>query len=214
MKNFAVIGMGRFGESLAKTLYSEGYEVLAVDLDQERIDTIAPYVTHAVQADGTDEMALKALGLRNFDVIVIAMGDMQSSILSTLLCKEMGVPYVAAKANNAAHAKVLFRMGIDKVVFPERDMGVRVAHSLVTGNILDYIELSPDFGLIETSVPKEWEGKTLQELDVRVRYGINIMAIKNDEGIVISPSSNDKLNAGDVIIIIGDNTALKRIEKM
>ncbi len=214
MRNFAVIGMGRFGESLARTLYTTGFEVLAIDLDQERIDTIAPYVTHAVQADGTDELALKALGLRNFDVIVIAMGDMQSSILCTLLCKEMGVPYVVAKANNAAHAKVLFRMGIDKVVFPERDMGVRIAHSLVTGNILDYIELSPDFGLIETSAPKEWEGKTLQELNVRVRFGINIMAIKTDEGMIIAPTSDDKINAGDILIVIGDNNALKRIEKM
>jgi len=214
MRNFAVIGMGRFGESLARTLYSMGFEVLAVDSNQERIDAIAPYVTHAVQADGMDEMALKALGIRNFDVTVITMGDMQSSILCTLLCKELGVPYVVAKANNDAHAKVLYRMGIDKVVFPERDMGVRVAHSLVTGNILDYIELSPDYGLIETSAPKEWEGKTLQELNVRAKYGISIMAIKNDEGIAIAPSSNDVINAGDVIIIIGDNSALKRIEKM
>jgi len=214
MRNFAVIGMGRFGSSLAKTLYSIGFEVLAIDTDQERTDAIAPFVTHAVQADGTDELALKALGLRNFDVIVVAMGDMQSSILCTLLCKEMGVQYVVAKANNEAHAKVLYRMGIDKVVFPERDMGVRVAHSLVTGNILDYIELSPDFGLIETSAPKEWEGKTLQELNVRVRFGINIMAIKTDEGIVIAPTSDDRINAGDILIVIGDNNALKKIEKM
>lgn len=214
MRNFAVIGMGRFGESLAKTLYSNGFEVLVVDLDQERIDNIAPHVTHAVQADGTDEMALKALGIRNFDVTVIAMGDMQSSILCTLLCKELGVPYVVAKANNAAHAKVLYRMGIDKVVFPERDMGVRIAHSLVAGNILDYIELSPDYGLIETSAPEEWKGKTLQELNVRVKYGISIMAIKNDEGITIAPASSDVINPGDVLIVIGDNNALKRLEKM
>lgn len=214
MRNFAVIGMGRFGESLAKTLYTIGFEVLVVDLDQDRIDAIAPFVTHAVQADGTDELSLKALGLRNFDVVVIAMGDMQASILCTLLCKELGVKYVVAKANNEPHAKVLYRMGIDKVIFPERDMGIRVAHSLVTGNILDYIELSPDYGLIETSAPKDWEGRTLKDLNVRTRFGISIMAIKTEEGIVIAPNGDDSVNSGDILIVIGDNAALKKIEKM
>lgn len=212
-KQFAVIGLGRFGSSVAKTLYSLGNEVLAIDSEEDVVQEIADSVTHAVQLDATDENALRSLGIRNFDIAVVAIGsDIQSSIMVTLLVKEMGVKYLIAKANNDLHAKVLHKIGADRVVLPEKDMGVRVAHNLMTTNILDYIELSPDYSIAEMEVPEEWSGKTLRELDLRVRHGVNVMAIKRENSINISPSAGDRLLFGDVIVAIGGTEELSRLE--
>lgn len=212
-KQFAVIGLGRFGSSVAKTLYSLGNEVLAIDSEEDVVQEIADSVTHAVQMDATDENALRSLGIRNFDIAVVAIGsDIQSSIMVTLLVKEMGVKYLIAKANNDLHAKVLHKIGADRVVLPEKDMGVRVAHNLMTTNILDYIELSPDYSIAEMEVPEEWSGKTLRELDLRVRHGVNVMAIKRENSINISPSAGDRLLFGDVIVAIGGTEELSRLE--
>ena len=143
-------------------------------------------VTHAIQADATDEKTLRAIGIRNFDIAVVAIGqDIQSSILITLLCKESGL-YVLAKAQNELHSKLLYKIGADKVVFPERDMGIRVAQSLVTTNILDYIQLTPDYRIVEMEAIEAWENKSLKELDIRARYGISVLAIKQGEQIDIS----------------------------
>ncbi|WP_094547454.1 potassium channel family protein [Petroclostridium xylanilyticum] len=214
MSSFVVIGIGRFGRSVAKTLYELGNEVLAIDENEEIIQDISEYVTHAVAGDVTDENVLKSLGIRNFDVAVVAIGgNMESSILVTVLLKEMGVKYILAKAQSELHAKVLSRVGADRVILPERDMGVRVAHNLVSTNILDYIELSPDYSIMEITAPEHWEGKTLKELNVRVRYGINIMAIKNGTEINISPKADDVIRQDDVLVVIGSNDDLNKLDR-
>ncbi|MCX7694981.1 MAG: TrkA family potassium uptake protein [Caloramator sp.] len=212
-KQFVVIGLGRFGSSIAKTLYSLGHEVLAIDIDEEVVQDISDHVTHAVQADATDEATLKSLGIRNFDIAVITIGsDVQSSVLVTLLVKELGVKYVIAKAQNELHAKVLYKIGADRVVFPERDMGIRVAHNLCSSNILDYIELSPDYSIMEVTALEEWEDKTLKELNFRTRYGINVMAIKRGNDINISPAAEDVIKKGDILVVIGGTDDIKNIE--
>ncbi|MGE4282509.1 MAG: TrkA family potassium uptake protein [Clostridia bacterium] len=214
MDSFVVLGIGRFGQSIAKTLYEAGYEVLAIDQNEEIVQNISDHVTHAVAGDVTDEKVLRSLGIRNFDVAIVAIGgNMESSILITLLLKECGVKHVLAKAQSDLHAKVLSRVGADKVIFPERDMGVRVAHNLVSKNILDYIELSPDYSIIETIVPENWDGKTLQELNVRGKYGINIMAIKNGKEINISPKADDIIKKDDTLVVVGSNGDLNKLDR-
>ncbi|MFZ5967981.1 MAG: potassium channel family protein [Bacillota bacterium] len=214
MKQFVVIGCGRFGSSVARTLYGLGYDVLAIDRNEDVIQDIADSVTHAVQADATDEASIKSLGLRNFDVAVITIGsDIQSSILISLIVKELGVKYVVSKAQNELHAKVLYKIGADRVVFPERDMGVRVAHNLVSSNILDYIELAPDYSIVEITSLKEWEGKSLLDINMRGKYGINVMAIKHGSDINISPSAVDIIRKDDVLVVIGHNDDLQKLEK-
>ena len=215
MKQFAIIGLGRFGSSIAKTLYQMGHDVLAIDTDPEEVQEISDYVTHAVQADATDEVTLNTLGIRNFDVAVVTIGtDIQSSILITLLCKEMGVKYVLAKAQNELHAKVLYRIGADKVVFPERDMGARVAHNLVSSNILDYIELAPEYSLVEIVPNPEWEGKNLRQLNIRAKYGVNVIAIKREDGKVnVAPQAEDIVEQNDILVVIGNNDDIKRMEE-
>ncbi len=214
-KQFIVIGLGRFGESVAETLYSLGNDVLAVDFDEDVVQNISDNVTHAVQADANDENSLRALGIRNFDCAVISIGsNIQSSILATLLVKELGVKYVITKATNALHAKVLYKIGADRVVFPERDMGVRVAHNLVSSNILDYIELSPDYSIAEVISPEEWHNKTLGELNIRAQYGINVMAIKRNNDIDVAPSADNIVEPGDIIVAIGNIEELNKLENL
>ncbi len=214
MKQYVVIGCGRFGSSVARTLYNMGHDVLAIDSSKEIIQYISEEVTHAIQADATDENVLKSLGIRNFDVAIITIGsNIQASIMTTLMAKELGVKYVVAKAHSEIHAKLLFKIGADRVVFPERDMGIRVAHNLVSGNILDYIELSPEYSIIEITAPSEWIGKTLLDLNVRSKYGINVMAIKHDSQINISPTATDCIKDGDILVVIGRNKDLEKLEK-
>lgn len=214
MKQFAVVGCGRFGRSIAKTLYSLGHDVLAVDNYMENVEEIADSVTHAVQADVTDDDALRALGLGNFDVVIIGVAsNLEASIMSTLIAKELGAKKIVAKAKDELHGKLLSKIGADEVVFPERDMGIRVAHNIVSPNILDYIELSSDYSIIEVSVIKEWQGKTLRQLSLPKKYGINVIAIKQGENINIVPNPDDIINRGDVFIVIGNNKSLHELEK-
>ncbi|MCR1949688.1 MULTISPECIES: TrkA family potassium uptake protein [unclassified Clostridium] len=214
-KQFVIIGLGRFGSSIAKTLYSLGNDVLAIDRDEDIVQEIADSVTHAVQLDATDENALRALGIRNFDVAVVTIGDnIQSSIMATLLVKELGVKYIIAKGHSDLHAKVLYKIGADRVVLPEKDMGVRVAHNLVSANILDYIELSEDYSVMEIQALDEWSGKTLNELRLRSKYGINVMAIKRGDDVNLSPSAEDIVEDNDVIVAIGSAEDLNRLEGM
>lgn len=217
MKQFAVIGIGRFGKALAERLYELGHEVLAIDVDEEEIQKISDKVTHAVTADATDENVLRSMGVRNFDVGIVAIGsDIQSSIIVTLMLKEIGVKYIVAKAQNELHAKVLLKIGADRVVFPERDMGVRVAHNLIATNILEYIELSPEYSIIEFAVFPSWVGGNLRDLNLRVKYGINVVAIRNendDEFVNVSPKADEILKEGDILVVIGSNEDLKKLEK-
>ncbi len=214
MRQFAVIGIGRFGFSIAQTLYALGCEVLAIDKEEEVVRDIADLVTHAVQADATEEQELKTLGLRNFDVVVVAIGaDIQASIMVTLIAKELGVRYIVAKAQNSLHARVLYKIGADKVVFPERDMGTRVAHSILSSSILDYIELNPNYSLVEIAVNKKWDNKSMQELDMRGKYGINVIAIRHGDKINISPRGDDIIHQDDILVVIGKNDDIERLER-
>ncbi|AYO30780.1 MAG: trk/ktr system potassium uptake protein [Thermoanaerobacteraceae bacterium] len=214
MKQFVVIGLGRFGSSIARTLYNLGYDVLGIDNNEEIIQALADSITHAVQADATDENTLKALGVRNFDVGIVSIGqDIQASILVTLILKELGIKFVVAKAQSELHGKVLYKIGADRVVFPERDMGVRVAHNLVSSNILDYIELSPDFSIVEIAAIPEWFEKSLRELDMRVKHGLNVMAIKRNEEVIVSPKADDIILEGDILVVVGQNKDIEKLEK-
>jgi len=214
-KQFIVIGLGKFGQSVAKTLYQLGYDVLAVDDDETIVQEISDQVTHAVQMDATDEYSLRTLGIRNFDVAVVSIGtNVQSSIMITLNLKEAGVKKVIAKGNNEMHAKLLTKIGADRVILPEADMGARVAHNLVSSNILDFIELSPDYSIVEISAPSQWIGKNIKDLDARAKYGINIMAIKTDSNINISPMAADIIGKEDILVVIGSIEDLAKIESM
>ncbi len=212
-KQFVVIGCGRFGSSVARKLTDLGSEVMIVDKNEETIQNISEFVTYAVQADATDENTIKSLGIRNFDVAVVSIGgDIQSSILVTLMLKELGVKYVVAKAQNDLHGKVLYRIGADRVVFPEREMGIRVASNLVSDNILEYIQLAPDYSIMEIVALPSWTNKSLKEIDMRNEYGINVMAIKHGEEIDITVSADEVLKEGDVLVVIGHNENLKKIQ--
>ncbi len=214
-KQFVVIGCGRFGSSVALKLTELGSEVMVVDNNEDTIQSISDKVIHAVQADATDENSINALGIRNFDVAIITIGsNIQSSILVTLMVKELGVKHIIAKAMNELHAKVLYRIGADRVVFPEREMGVRIAKNLVSSNILEYIELAPDYSIVEVVALDQWVGKSLIDLNMRANYGINVMAIKQGTEIDIAVYANTVIAEGDVLVVIGHNDDLKKIERL
>lgn len=212
-KQFVVIGLGRFGSSVAKTLYKLGNDVLAVDSDEKSVQDIAEYVTHAAQVNITDEEDLKALGISNFDVAVIGIGsNVQDSFMTTLLVKECGIKHVIVKANTELHAKILYKIGADKVVFPEVDTGIKVAYDLSGSNILDYIQLSSDYSIVEIAALKYWHNKTLGELDIRSKYGINIIAVKRKDNIEVSPIADFIIESGDVIVALGNEEKIKKIK--
>lgn len=213
-KQYAVLGLGRFGASVARTLHKLGYEVLAVDADEEMTQKFSDEVTHVVQADTTDENSLKAMGIRNYDVVVVAIGDdIQANVVTTLLLKELGVPYIVAKARNELHGKMLEKIGADRVVYPERDMGQRVAHNLVSNNVLDYIELSPNLSLVEVKTPSPYVGKTLSQADLRARYGVNVVAMKRGERIIVPPLPSEVMEAEDVLIVVGGIEGIQVLEE-
>lgn len=212
-KQYLVIGAGRFGSSVAATLCELGHDVMVVDIDPALVQQISESVTHAVQADATSEAALSALGVKDFDVIVVAIGhEIQSSIMTCILLIEMGARYVVAKAQTELHGRVLSKIGVNRVVFPERDMGQKLAHSLSTFNIVDLIELSSNSSVVEVAAPAEMVGRSLQELNLRARFGINVIALRNKDGKTnISPGAEDKINKDDLIVAVGDNKALKKM---
>lgn len=214
MKQFVVIGLGRFGSSVATTLSDNGYDVLAIDKDEERVQSISTEVTHAVETDATDEEALKTLGVRNFDVAVVSIGDnVSANILCTLILKELGVPYVIVKAPDRLHGKVLTKVGADRVVYPERDMGSRIAHNLISSNVLDYIEFAPEYGVIEILATDKMFGRTLKELEFRANFDVNVMAIKRGENLHISPGADDKILEGDKLVLMGKNDNLEKMRE-
>lgn len=200
---FLVLGLGLFGESVARNLFALGKDVLAVDQNAALIEDIAPYVTQAVQADVTDEEALRALGIRDFDVAVVSTGDVRSSILVTVMLKEMGIKTVVAKALDELHARVLKKVGADRVVFPERDTGKRIARALVSPHLVDLMELSDDYRIAEITLPEKWEGHTLGTMDVRRRFGLNVLAIRRGEHFRVSPAAEAELQAEDTLLVLG-----------
>jgi trk system potassium uptake protein len=212
---YAVIGLGRFGLSIANKLYESDQEVLGVDVNEERVEESNHCVTHAVIADSTDPEALKSIGIRNFDTVIVAIGnDIQASILSVLLLKELGVKKVIAKAINKLHGQVLKKVGADWVVFPERDMGIRVAHQLLSPNVLNFIEISKDYSVEEVKIPDRMMEKTLRELDLRAKFNLSVIAIRNEDEINISPSPDEKIDYGDVLVVIGENRDLEKFANL
>ena len=214
-KQFVIIGLGRFGSSIAKTVYNLGHDVLAIDTSEDKIQEIVDNVTHAVQMDATDENALRTLGIRNFDVAVVTIGsNIQASIMATLLVKEMGVKYILAKGTSELQAKVLYKIGADRVILPEQDMGTRVAHNLVSSNILDYIELSSEYSMIEIQPLDEWYNKSLKNIKIRADYGINVVAIKTEHHINVSPLADYVIKDKDVLVALGSSEDLSKFEGM
>ena len=215
MKQFVVVGLGRFGTSVATTLAENGHDVLAIDRDPEIVQSIIPDVTHAVEVDATDKEALKTLGVRNFDVAVVSIGDnVSANILCTLILKELNLPYVIVKAPDSLHGKVLSKVGADRVVYPERDMGARIAQNLISSNVLDYIEFAPEYGVIEILAVEKMIGKTLKELALRADFNVNVMAIKRGEDINISPGADDKILEGDKLVLMGKNENLEKMREL
>lgn len=215
MKQFVVIGLGRFGSSVAKTLTDNGYDVLAIDQDNQIIQDISNSVTHAVEADATDDKALETLGIRNFDVAIVSIGDnLHANILSTLILKELGVPYVIVKAQDNLHGKVLTKVGADRVVYPERDMGERIANNLISSNVLDYLEFAPNYSVVEVMASEKMIGKTLAELGFRNKYDVNVMAIKSGQELNMTPGANDKIKEDDTLIVMGKNENLDKVRHL
>lgn len=213
-KQFVVIGLGRFGTSVATTLARLGYDVLAIDNSESAVQAVVNSVTHAVQADARDEETLRALGVRNFDVAIVAIGDdIETNILITLMLKELGIKLVVSKAMNNLHGRVLEKIGADKIIFPEKDMGIRLAHNLVTHNVMDWIELSPDYSVVEIAVPEKFAGKTLGELDLRAKYGISVIAIKKQGSIIVAPGAKEKFDSEDIVIVVSRNELLAKLPR-
>ncbi|WP_167403845.1 TrkA family potassium uptake protein [Bacillus sp. EKM104P] len=213
-KEYAVIGLGRFGGSICKALSEEGLEVMAMDMNEDRVNEYAKIASHAVISDSTDESVLKNLGIRNFDHVIVAIGEnIQASILTTIMLKELGVKMVTVKAQNDYHEKVLNKIGADRIVHPERDMGRRIAHKIISNNVLDYLELSDEYSLIEIVANSRLAGHSLLDLDIRARYGINIVAIKRGKEVIVSPLADEMIQKEDILIVIGAVADIGRFEK-
>jgi trk system potassium uptake protein TrkA len=214
-KQYAVIGLGRFGTSVARNLFKLGQEVLAIDTDEERLRYVSEEVTHTLLADTTDVNVLKNIGIKNFDVVVVAIGEnVQSNIMTVLLLKELGVKYVVAKALNKMQGRVLEKIGADRVVYPERDMGKRIAHNLVSANLVDFIELTQELRISEVIAQREVDGKSLKAMNMRSRYNVNVILIKRVDGeVVLSPGADDVIRQGDVLLLVGEKNAMDKLEQ-
>ena len=211
-KEFVVFGIGKFGLSVAKALADNGCQVMAVDSEQDRIAEIAEHVTYAVCADVTDAEAMHSLGIKNFDGAIVAIGEnLEASVLATIMSKELGIPYVLAKAQTELQAKVLKKVGADKIIFPEKETGIRIAHNLVGGNFFDAIELSNKYSMMNFDIPEDWVGKSLRELNLRVTKKINVIGIKRKDNFEITPDADAPLLEDDILVIIGNNQALNKL---
>lgn len=214
MKSFIVMGCGRFGESCAKTLVELDNEVLVIDEDYDKIKNISNDVTTAIQCDIMDEMAMKEIGLSNFDVAIISIGSsLTAAIMGTMLAKEAGVKYILAKAPSLREGSILKKVGADKIIYPERDMAKRVAHNLTSKNILDFFQISPKYSMVEQKIHDDWVNLDLEELKIRKRYGVTVVAVERGGDIIVSPSSDLQLMEGDILVIIGSNEQINKIEK-
>ena len=219
MRQFAVIGLGRFGSSIAKTLAQKDCQVLAVDKEEDKIQDISEAVTQAVCLDATDEKALKAVGIEQVDVAIVSVGDnIEASILIALLLKEIGIKEVIAKAVTPQQGKVLGKIGVDRIIFPERDMGERLATALTSPKVADYLQLSDKCGIIEIAAPKDFVGKNLKQLNVRTKYRLNIVAIKRKdekgkETVNVVPLAEEKIREGDMLLVAGANEDIEKLKK-
>ena len=215
MKSYIVVGLGRFGSEVAQQLYAHGCEVLAVDCSEELVNQISNDVTHAVVADARDKGVLRALGAAEFDCAIVAIGgSLGDSVLATMNLKELGIPKIVCKAHDETHRQVLLKLGADQVVIPEKENAERLARSLSSPNVLEYIELSDEYGIIEVPAPKRWLGKTLKELNVRAKLGVNIIAVERNEKIDVSPAADYQILEGDIMVVLGDTDALQTVQKL
>jgi trk system potassium uptake protein TrkA len=214
MKSYVVVGLGRFGVEAAVRLCELGAEVLAVDTRNDVVQQVSGSVTHAVVADARDKEVLKALGVSDFDCAIVAIGDsLTDSVLATMNLLELGVPHLVCKAYDETHSQILKKLGAHQVLIPERDQAARLARSLSSPNVLDYIELSSDYGIVELPAPKSWQGRTLKELNVRAKLGVNIIAVKRSGEINVSPAADYCIDKEDIIVVLGDMIALEKVQK-
>lgn len=214
MKTFVVIGMGRFGRAVSSELCKQGHEVLVIDNKEHTVQAIADQVTYAAAGDASDPAVLKSLGVRNYDCVIVATSsDVGKSALITLLLKEMGVPQVICKAKDATHKKVLERMGADRVVIPEQETGIKLAQGLARSNVLNFIEFSKDYGIVEVKVPDSWIGKNLVELDVRAKYQVTIIAVhhQDSEQMTVAPGADHVFRAGQTAVVLGRYEDINRL---
>lgn len=215
MKSCIVIGLGRFGSEVARRLYGYGCEVLAMDSCSENVQQVADQVTHAVVGNAQDKDVLRSLSAQDFECAIVAIGDsLADSVLATMNLKELGVPRVICKAHDETHRQVLLKLGADQVVIPEQENAARLAKSLSSRNVLDYIELSAEYGIIEVPAPAAWQGKSLKELGVRAKLGVNILAVRRDGKINVSPAADFNVAAGDIMVVLGDTAALDAVQKL
>lgn len=215
MKSYFVIGLGLFGAEAARKLCELGCEVLAMDIRSDLVNQVANDVTHAVVGDGQDKDVLRALGAGNFDCAIIAIGDdLAASVLTAMNLKELGVPYVVCKAHDETHRRVMEKLGVDRVVIPEYEFAGKLARSLSSHNVLDYIELSEEYGILEVPAPKSWIGKTILELNVRAKLGVNIIAVESGDKTNVSPSADYLVSEGDIMVVLGDNYSLEAVQKL
>ena len=213
-RQFVVIGLGQFGSNMAKALHGMGYEVLAVDKRMERVQEYSTEFTHVVQADATDENALRELGILNFDVVVVAIGDdMEANLLTTMQLKDLGAPYIVAMARDPLQGRLLKKIGVNRIVSPEADMANRVAYNLATTSVMDYIELSDEFSIVELAVSPDLRDKSLAESNIRAKYGLNVVAIKRGDKLIVTPQATEKLRASDTIVVVGSNEGISHMEE-
>ena len=214
-KQVVVIGLGRFGSGVARSLYNLGHDVLAIDVNEDRVQSMMGQVTYPVTGNATNETVLKELGVPDYDAAVVAVGsDIPGSIMACVLLKTMGTPYIVARATNELHGITLERIGVDKVIHPEEEMGVRLAHNLFNPNLQEYLEILPNFGLSRMKVPDQFIDKTLKELGFsspRDKYGLAVMAIKRGKDIVLNPDIDDRFRSGDTLILAGRDENLERL---
>lgn len=214
-KDYAIIGLGRFGIGVASKLYEAGQQVLGIDISEERVEDAELFVTHAVVADTTEEKALHAIGIRNFDCVIVAIGnDMQSSILTVSLLKELGIKKIIAKALGKRHGQVLEKVGADWIIYPERDMGERVANQLLSPNMLNYIELSKSHSIEEIMIPAKMANKSLRDLDIRAKYNVSVITILKNGDIIVSPSPDQIIEQGDILVMIGNRNDLAKFSSI
>ena len=215
MKSYIVIGLGKFGTEAAKRLCEFGCEVLAIDRKPELVQPVSNLVTQAVVGDARDKEVLRALGAKDFECAIVAIGDnLADSVLATMNLKELGVPYIVCKATDETHRQVLLKLGADRVVIPEQEHAHRLAKNLSSPNVLDYIELSEEYGIIEIPAPKGWQGKSLKELNVRAKLGVNIIAVEKAGKINVSPAADYRIESEDIMVVLGDTAALDAVQKL
>ena len=212
-KTYVVIGLGKFGTAVARRLFELGNEVLAIDDCAEKVQHIEHNVTYAVVADARDENALRSLGVKNYDCAIVAIGtDLAASVITTLNLKGLGVPHVICKATDDTQKQALEKIGADRVLIPEREIGIKLAQTISSSSILDFIELSNEYGIAELPAPAAWVGKTLRALNVRAKYGLNIIALKSGGKVDVSPAADVELQADAVLVVVGSNEQLNRLK--